>query len=74
MTDDERSAKGYKAYQSIRKKLDSGAIFKNEQSASFFSDQIPRFNKRHEKTYLSIGQLIWLQRINKGGLTKGKKL
>lgn len=74
MTDDERSAKGYLHYISIRAKMELGAIFRRPGDASFFSDQIPRFNKRHEYTYLSPGQFKWLADIDKIGLTKGKKL
>jgi hypothetical protein len=74
MTDDERSAKGYEHYLSIRKKLDAGATFKAASSAHFFSGQIARFSRRYERTYVSRGQLKWLADINEKGLRKGKKL
>ncbi len=74
MTDDERSTRGFLLYISIRAKLDLGATFKRPGDASFFADQIPRFNRRLDKTYLSPGQFKWLADIDKGGLTKGKKL
>lgn len=73
MTDEERSTQGYEHYRSIREKMNRGAIFKRPGDASFFSDQIPRFNKRFEKTYLSPGQFQWIANIDKGGLTKGRK-
>lgn len=73
MTDEERSTEGYAHYRSIRDKMERGAIFKRPNDASFFSDQIPRFNKRFEKTYLSPGQFKWIVDIDKTGLTKGRK-
>ncbi len=73
MTDEERSINGYAHYKSIREKMERGAIFKRPGDASFFSDQIPRFNVRHEKTYLSPGQFKWLVNIDKTGLTRCRK-
>jgi hypothetical protein len=73
MTDDERSTQGYEHYKSIREKMTRGAIFKRPGDASFFSDQIPRFNKRFEKTYVSPGQFKWLSDIDKAGLTRTRK-
>ena len=73
MTDEERSTKGYEHYKSIREKMTRGAIFKRPNDASFFSDQIPRFNKRFEKTYLSPGQFKWLADIDKAGLMRGRR-
>jgi hypothetical protein len=65
MTDEERSIEGYRLFQLIRDKLATGATFKNPKSADFFSGQIPRFNRRYEKTYVSKGQLKWLSDIIK---------
>jgi hypothetical protein len=73
MTDEERSIEGYRLFQKIQEKLEVGATFKNPKSADFFSSQIPRFNRRFEKTYVSRAQLKWLADINKGQLTKGRK-
>lgn len=73
MTDEERSAEGYKRFCSIREKLEKGATFKASSSASFYADQIPRFNARHEKTYVSKRQLKWLADIDKTGLLRGRK-
>ena len=74
MTDEERSAAGYKHFVSIRGKLENGATFKNPKSSEFFASQIPRFNRRLENTYVSRGQLKWLADINKAGLNKGKAI
>lgn len=73
LTDEERSAEGYKHFVSIREKLEKGATFKGTSSASFYAGQIHRFNVRHEKTYVSPGQLKWLADIDKAGLRKGRK-
>jgi hypothetical protein len=74
MTDQERSIEGYRLFQLIQKKLAAGAVFKVIKSAEFFNDQIPRFNRRYENTYVSIGQLKWLSDIiAKRQLTKGGK-
>lgn len=74
MTDEQRSAEGYRLFQLIQGKLEAGATFKNAKSAEFFSGQIPRFNRRHENTYVSPGQLKWLSDIiEKRQLTKGRK-
>lgn len=73
MTDEERSVAGYKRFCSIREKLEKGATFKASSSASFFADQIPRFNARHEKTYVSKRQHKWLVDIDKSGLRNGRK-
>lgn len=73
LTDEERSAKGYKHFASIRDKLAKGATFKGTSSASFYAGQIHRFNVRYEKTYVSPGQLKWLEDIDKSGLRNGRK-
>lgn len=73
LTDEERSALGYKHFVSIREKLENGASFKNANSADFYASQIRRFNVRYEKTYVSKRQLKWLRDIDKRGLTKGRK-
>lgn len=73
MTDQERSIEGYRLFQLIQKKLEKGATFKNANSAGFYADQIARFNRRHETTYVSSGQLKWLRDIDQIGLSKGRK-